>query len=446
MRSEAQQLSRYNPPIDPLSNSQRYQRTTHEPSIPPIPSIPPHPSRPSPPRPNILLRARFTLSKETTLITSPRNSDGTINYVHAINDILNKGVTPENNAAIPLLQATTNKTAMQFQGPAALELGITLNEESALVPFGTFVADKQRAAPADGTVLDQEFDACQKNPWKAADHPLVSEWLDRSKPALALIETACTKNHCFVPWVSKSIPPVCSDAIPSSAMFRQADDALMIRAMLHAGEGKLPDALADIKRTRQLARLCTQQRTVISMLVAVAVETRAIRGFEALATTTNLPEPDVQTLRTEIDSLSPLTPSSETNENERLFSLDIVMTCIRGDYQRFFNAAGVIFFSSATVDPGDLAKIDGDTMLKAVQRADTENENTNALSFDDRMKAAAEIPKSPASFLNEVDEQKRINATEEFVKMRPGESLNDFTTRIARWFVIGSPDINTRVL
>ena len=391
---------------------------------------------------------RFTISKETTLVSGPLNSDGTINFVQAINDILSKGVTPENNAAIPLLLATTDKTSRQFYAPTAVALGITLDETSALIPFHNYVSDKEEeepVSPADLAARDAEFEACQKKPWKAKDHPLLVEWLDHSKPALTLIENACTKDHCFLPWVSKSSPPVFSDAFPPFVMFHQAADVLMARAMLRAGNGELADALVDIKRIRQLARLCAQQHTAIEMLIAVAIETRALRGYEALATTANLPEPDLQTLRTQINSLPPLDPLSETAEVERLLSLDIVMMCIRGDYQHLFRGAGVFFFSDTAVDPGDLPKIDGDAMLKAVQRDDTENERVNALPFDDRMKAAVDPQNSPPSALDEIDEQKRIDAAEKFVKLRPGESLDDFTARIARWLVIGSPDFNTRV-
>src|SRR3954454_14531766 len=47
----------------------------------------------------------FSLSKETTYYTAPVRADGTIDYAEAINARLAQGVTPENNAAIPFLDA-----------------------------------------------------------------------------------------------------------------------------------------------------------------------------------------------------------------------------------------------------------------------------------------------------------------------------------------------------
>ena len=45
------------------------------------------------------------IARDTTCLTGPINPDGTVNYVAALNDMLSKGVTRENNAALPLLQA-----------------------------------------------------------------------------------------------------------------------------------------------------------------------------------------------------------------------------------------------------------------------------------------------------------------------------------------------------
>ncbi len=48
---------------------------------------------------------RITVSKETTYLTGPLRPDGTVDYLAAVNEHCSQGVTPENNAAVPLLQA-----------------------------------------------------------------------------------------------------------------------------------------------------------------------------------------------------------------------------------------------------------------------------------------------------------------------------------------------------
>ena len=47
----------------------------------------------------------FTISKETTFVTEPVRKDGTIDYAAAENAIYGKGVTPETNACVKMLQA-----------------------------------------------------------------------------------------------------------------------------------------------------------------------------------------------------------------------------------------------------------------------------------------------------------------------------------------------------
>lgn len=57
-------------------------------------------------------RIKVTISKETTYVLGPLNRDGTVNYVAAVNEMYGRGVTADNNAAIPLLRAL---------GPASLD-------------------------------------------------------------------------------------------------------------------------------------------------------------------------------------------------------------------------------------------------------------------------------------------------------------------------------------
>ena len=48
----------------------------------------------------------FTVSRETTYLTEPLMEDGWPDYIRVANERLSKGVTPENNAAVLLCQAS----------------------------------------------------------------------------------------------------------------------------------------------------------------------------------------------------------------------------------------------------------------------------------------------------------------------------------------------------
>ena len=48
---------------------------------------------------------KIIVSRETTYITGPLNADGTVNYVAYLDEKFSRGVTPENNAVVPLIRA-----------------------------------------------------------------------------------------------------------------------------------------------------------------------------------------------------------------------------------------------------------------------------------------------------------------------------------------------------
>ena len=52
-------------------------------------------------------KVNITVGRETTYLTGPLNPDGTVNYLAALNAIYGKGVTPANNAVVPLINRWT---------------------------------------------------------------------------------------------------------------------------------------------------------------------------------------------------------------------------------------------------------------------------------------------------------------------------------------------------
>src|SRR5690606_11351594 len=50
-------------------------------------------------------QTKITISRETTRLTAPLDEQGYVDYVAAINQQMSKGVTPETNAVVPIVQA-----------------------------------------------------------------------------------------------------------------------------------------------------------------------------------------------------------------------------------------------------------------------------------------------------------------------------------------------------
>src|SRR3954471_10187895 len=57
----------------------------------------------------------FVVEKSTTYFVGPLRKDGVIDYVAAINDKVSEGVTKENNAVVPLMEALTPEGATQVR-------------------------------------------------------------------------------------------------------------------------------------------------------------------------------------------------------------------------------------------------------------------------------------------------------------------------------------------
>ena len=96
------------------------------------------------PRP--VARPKIAISKETTWIEGPLREDGYVDYVAAVNRHYGKGVTPQNNAAVPLWRAI---------GPGELE-------EEFREPFFRHLG--MEPLPEDGKYLERLEDYLERHP------------------------------------------------------------------------------------------------------------------------------------------------------------------------------------------------------------------------------------------------------------------------------------------
>ncbi len=396
----------------------------------------------------------FSIGPETTIIEGPLNTDGTINYVEAINAILRKGITRENNAAIPFLQATTNAKNRETNARIVEALGVQLPADSVALPLlSDFVATQQGKplTPEESGTLDSDLQKCMEHPWKATDFPKIAAWL-KQEGALALLERACELPHCYVPWVSKTTPPNWRDALPSLAPFRTTAQLLAARAMLRAGNSDISGALDDLRRVQTLARFAAEQRTDLSALVAAAVDFIAMRGYDALASGGGLSPEQLKSLRRQIAESPALPAFADAAQIEEMLALDDAMTCIRGQGQRCICALAGDMTPDVQYDLGALPRTDWTVLLKTIHRECSAYLTLAALPFDQRLKHFEEATKTaidnsvPASPLFGPTGQKTgKEAVEAFLKMRAGETGEQYAARMANWWVVGNPDLSRRM-
>jgi hypothetical protein len=216
-------------------------------------------------------RVLVTISKETTYITEPLRPDGYPDYVAALNALASRGVTPENNAAVPFWRAVgPNPIARQHRAAFFALLGIPPLPEKGdyFVPSGDFLktlfAEKIAATirppkwggPED--VLEDQCKAAAKRPWSRREFPVWAEWLRVNERPLALIAEASHRPCRYDPSVW----------LPNQAYHAQTYEygpqwntchALRARAMLKLGGADVAGAWQDLLACHRLARLAGGQ-------------------------------------------------------------------------------------------------------------------------------------------------------------------------------------------
>jgi hypothetical protein len=154
-------------------------------------------------------RPHFTVSKETTYLTGPRNADGFIDYLAALNERLGQGVKPEDNANVYLWRAFGPHPEGSKTPPAFFRrLGIDEPPEKGdyyvhLIPF---LKNHPEIAPKkDQNEIIDEQDEAGGRPWKAKEFPYLAAWLRANEKPLVLIVRATRCPHHFAPLVANKL-------------------------------------------------------------------------------------------------------------------------------------------------------------------------------------------------------------------------------------------------
>ncbi|HUT57173.1 MAG TPA: hypothetical protein VNA25_04795 [Phycisphaerae bacterium] len=286
-------------------------------------------------------RTKIIISRETTRIDGPLNPDGTVNYVAALDAEMSDGITPENNAAVLLIQALGPE---MFQEQVRAESLQRLGNPSLGDPNRRFVSWKRwleaRASPSGsqpgGSQKAKDWveriELATTRPWSEASDPQMAEWLRHNAHALALVVEASRRERFYVPMVSGADPPNVLDAIMVAfGDMRSACRALAARAMLRLAEGNFRSAWGDVMALHRLARLVSQCPTLIGQLVAMAPENLAAESAVAIAADPKLPADQARAALADLQTLGPVTDVARClDRGERFFVLDCVCMMARG--------------------------------------------------------------------------------------------------------------------
>jgi len=262
----------------------------------------------------------FTISKETTYVTGPVRKDGTIDYVAATNLRLSKGVTKENNAAIPLLEAVTQTTAGMAPHYAKVrkELG---------VPEPAADAKNTNNIPDIGNLLDDTLIA----PWTAQKFPEVVRYLDSMKGPLDLLVEASRREEFYMPLVREhEDDSMVSILLPHLNSMRRLCQALKSRALLCLGNEDIKGFRRDAIAIVRISRLSTHAPTMIESMVGIACEAVGLDAIKIATSGSWLSEAESNQLLADLRAAPP-----------RRKMYEVLEGCERGTLLEFLQVAAV---------------------------------------------------------------------------------------------------------
>ena len=150
--------------------------------------------------------------------------------------------------------------------------------------------------------------------------------------------------------------------LPDVQMMRTALRALQVRAMWHLGEGRSVEAWQDLLACHRLARLTSENFTLVGQLVGMAIEGRSCTGTSQFLHHADLDAEVARQILTELQRLGPASSSVQAiDQGERLFYLDTVMHLAKG------KGLGGVLEDLGIPSEGEVvfrAKIDWNTLLR----------------------------------------------------------------------------------
>jgi hypothetical protein len=216
--------------------------------------------------------APIVVSRETTYITEPLRADGLPDYEKHFLEAYRRGVTPEKNAAVPLLQAifpsgfdpaeikaVVGELRME-QVPSASDALEPVHCEANQAALWRWLAGNSPHPGVDamaGRMLDQAV----WRPWTTDQMPPLSEWLNENKRPLDLIVEASRRPRYFMPspaLINNRPDLLVNMPFPKGLGLYHACRSLLARAMWHSGESRPMEAWQDVHALHRLSRLLSQ--------------------------------------------------------------------------------------------------------------------------------------------------------------------------------------------
>lgn len=273
---------------------------------------------------------KLEISPATTYLTQPLDQNGVPDYLAAIESRLSAGVTADNNFWTLVWPALGNAehSSPEYLRAVERKLNVQIPEQ------GLYRELWVRENPEQNMALHKQLDAALQQPWKRAEQPAISNWLDQNSEFLSVVERACRRSHTYSPLVSSgegsSLVYVLLAHVQRS---RDICRMLICRSMLRMGEGDTEAAWQDLLTSYRLAGQVEQGYSLIERLVGIAIRSMTA---SAVATWMNHAGLSADELAAHREELVPLLdiPSFAgcVDEGERFMVLQLAIALSDGTF------------------------------------------------------------------------------------------------------------------
>jgi hypothetical protein len=262
---------------------------------------------------------------DTTRIVEPTMSDGSIDYLAAIENYFSRGVTPENNA-VPLLFEALGRVALpKSQPPDGItsRLGMPHLPEQGdyFVTYEEFT--KKKTGKAQSLENDQDARTAPRGKLEKPT-PMIRDWLATNEKPLAKIREASLRTRYFIPFNGGNRPDmIVSVLLPHVKPLGDVSNALSLRSRIRVEAGDVSGAGEDALTLHRLSRVVGQAPTLVERLVGIVAETLACDADRSLAESGKMSAQDLRDLSAKLAGLPDLQPpSAAIDQGERYMMLD----------------------------------------------------------------------------------------------------------------------------
>lgn len=212
----------------------------------------------------------YTISHETTWITEPLRPDGAVDYVAALNARLGEGVTPENNAAVLLMEVIgAEEIEPGIREEFYRQLGVPLpeNAKGDFESYRDFVDRYLESVESPDEelrerLLDHYYEAWER-PWTPTEFPILAQWLDANQQSIERIVAATEWPRLYFPYVIANEEEWFYPSRSSmTSELRELEKMICIHAMHAIGQGQLESAHRDVMACNRLATWGCDSSTV----------------------------------------------------------------------------------------------------------------------------------------------------------------------------------------